>query len=236
MAIVNSKGDSNWVMTQSWDELLFLHWEVPADILGKKVPPQLQLDTYQGKAWLGIVPFAMNHIRAKGLPEIPFARSFLECNVRTYVTYKGEPGVYFFSLDANHALAVEGARKLFSLPYVHAEMSMKVKGRTVSYRTRRTHRGSANECLEIDYTPGKRLPSEKGSLTEWLTERYCLWTVKDEDVYKGEIAHDPWELYEAKAHIREQSLWPGLQNPQHVCYSSRQKAYIWRLQNMSHCN
>jgi uncharacterized protein len=219
-------------MTQSWDELLFLHWQLPAEVLSEKIPDQLQLDTYQGKAWLGIVPFAMNHIRGRGLPEIPFARSFLECNVRTYVTYKGEPGVYFFSLDANHAPAVEGARKFFSLPYVHAEMNMKIRNRTVSYSTKRTHRGSNNESLEVDYTPGQRIPAEKGSLTEWLTERYCLWTVKGGQVCKGEIAHEPWELYEAKVDIREQTLWPELQNPQHVCYSQRQKAYLRRLNKM----
>ncbi|WP_113929599.1 DUF2071 domain-containing protein [Bacillus sp. P14.5] len=223
---------AGWIMTQTWEHVLFLHWQVPVEELKEKLPAQLELDTYEGNAWIGIIPFAMNHIRGRGLPEIPFARTFLECNVRTYVTYKGEPGVYFFSLDANHAPAVAGARRFFSLPYFNADMKMEVSNGTVKYSTRRIHTGTNGESLKIEYTHGERIQPVKGSLTEWLTERYCLWTIKDNEVYKGAIHHKPWELYEAQSIIEEQSLWPQPKEEEtivHQCYSPSLTAYIWPL-------
>ncbi|MGD7023179.1 YqjF family protein [Rossellomorea vietnamensis] len=226
------KDMSGWMMKQTWENLLFLHWQVPVEELRAKLPAQLELDTYEGKAWVGIVPFSMNHIRVRGLPEIPFARSFLECNVRKYVKYKGEPGVYFFSLDANHAPAVAGARRFFSLPYFNADMKMEVSNGTVKYSTRRVHKGTNGESLKIEYTPGERIHTVKGSLTEWLTERYCLWTIKNNRVYKGAIQHKPWELYEAHSFIKEQSLWPQPKEEEtevHQCYSPSLTAYIWPL-------
>ncbi|WP_421383860.1 YqjF family protein [Bacillus salacetis] len=226
----NKKG--GWLMKQTWEHLLFLHWQVPADELKEKIPQQLELDTFDGKAWIGIIPFSITHMRVHGLPEIPFARSFLECNVRTYVTFNGEPGVYFFSLDAAHAPAVTGARCFFHLPYFHADMKMGIDQGTVHYRTKRIHKGTNEERLKIDYTPGGRIDSQKGSLTEWLTERYCLWTVKDDRVYRGDIAHEPWELYDSDHFIQEQTLWPGLKGSGravHQCYSRKQTAYIWAL-------
>jgi uncharacterized protein len=227
----NKKG--GWLMKQTWEHLLFLHWQVPVEALKEKIPPQLELDTYNGKAWVGIIPFAINHMRVHGLPEIPFARSFLECNVRTYVTYNGEPGVYFFSLDADHAPAVTGARSLFHLPYFHADMKMDIDQETIHYRTKRVHKGTNGESLRMNYTPGGQIPVEKDSLTEWLTERYCLWAVKGNQVFKGDIAHEPWELYEADYTIQEQALWPGLSGKAaHQCYSPKQTAYIWRLNRM----
>ncbi|MGM0847197.1 MAG: YqjF family protein [Bacillota bacterium] len=222
---------AGWLMKQTWEHLLFLHWQVSEEEIKEKLPPQLELDMYEGKAWIGIVPFAMNHIRVRGLPEIPFARSFLECNVRTYVTYKGEPGVYFFSLDANHSPAVTGARRFFHLPYYKADMKMEIDDGTINYSTTRVHEGSNGESLKISYTPGERIYSEKGSLTEWLTERYCLWTVKDQQVYKGAIQHKPWELYEAQSFLKEQSLWPAreAETEIHQCYSPSLTAYLWPL-------
>lgn len=225
------KRKGGWLMKQTWEHLLFLHWPVPVEDLREKLPSQLELDTFDEEAWIGIVPFAVNHMRVHGLPEIPFARSFLQCNVRTYVTYNGEPGVYFFSLDADHAPSVMGARSFFHLPYYHAEMEMYLVAETINYKTRRTHKGTKGESLNIVYTPGERLSSPTGSLTEWLSERYCLWTVKGNQVYKGDIDHDPWELFEAESVIHEQSLWAGLQDkrPVHQCYSPKQTAYIWPL-------
>jgi uncharacterized protein len=223
---------NGWLMKQTWEHLLFLHWEEKAGIVQEMIPRELELDTYQGSAWIGIVPFAVKHMRGHGMPEIPFARSFLECNVRTYVTYKGEPGVYFFSLDADHAPVIAGARNFFHLPYYRAEMEMFIGHETIQYSTRRTHKGTNGESLKMDYTPGSPLPEKKSPLTDWLTERYCLWTVKDGKVYKGEIAHEPWELYEAESVIYEQSLWQGgtfTNKRLHQCYSRQQTAYFWPL-------
>ncbi|RIW33235.1 DUF2071 domain-containing protein [Bacillus salacetis] len=224
-----------WLLKQTWEHLLFLHWEVPADVLEDKIPRELELDTFQGSAWVGIVPFAVNHMRGRGLPEIPFARSYLECNVRTYVTYKGDPGVYFFSLDANHLPVTAGARKFFHLPYYQAEMKMAAEKGSIHFSTRRIQKGTNAESLWIEYTPGAPLPEKKNPLTNWLTERYCLWTVKDGEVYKGEIAHETWKLHEAESVIHEQSLWQaGISNNQnvHLCCAPKQTAFLWPVRRI----
>ena len=106
--------ERSWVMAQTWQYLLFAHWEVETDILRPLIPPQLELETYNDKAWLGVVPFLMNHVRLRHLPEVPGTRRFPELNVRTYVTCQDKPGVWFFSLDAANRLAVMGARWFFS--------------------------------------------------------------------------------------------------------------------------
>jgi len=97
-----------WVMTQQWNDLLFLHYEIAPEKLRDLVPSTLTLDTYQQRAWLSITPFWMNHLRPPGIPSLPWVSQFSELNVRTYVAYEGRPGVYFFSLDASHLSAVWG--------------------------------------------------------------------------------------------------------------------------------
>lgn len=112
-------------MRQTWNDVLFAHWPVDVSILRALVPSVLELDTYNGQAWISMLPFMLTNLRARYLPAIPGARAFPELNLRTYVTYKGKPGIYFFSLDADHRLAVLGARTFFHLPYFYADMKAK---------------------------------------------------------------------------------------------------------------
>jgi len=128
-------------MSQYWERLLFMHWPVPVDVMRAHLPDALTPDTFDGRAWLGVVPFSMRGIRARFMPPIPGTSRFLELNVRTYVTLDGKPGVYFFSLDAASKLAVRVARKWFSLPYMDATMALDEDGDTISYRSTRTHEG-----------------------------------------------------------------------------------------------
>ena len=116
-----------WIMTQRWNDLLFLHYPVAPEVLRPLVPEVLTLDTYKQRAWVTVTPFWINHLRPPGVPSLPWLSHFSEINVRTYVTYDGKPGVYFFSLDASNLSAVWGARVFYRLPYWQA--SMKVKGR-----------------------------------------------------------------------------------------------------------
>src|ERR1700674_1035433 len=98
------------VMTQSWPDLLFAHWPVDAEKLRALIPERLEIDTFDGRAWLAVVPFRMTNVRLRGTPAVPWLSAFPELNMRTYVTYDGEPGVWFFSLDAGNSLAVAIAR------------------------------------------------------------------------------------------------------------------------------
>jgi uncharacterized protein YqjF (DUF2071 family) len=192
-----------WFMTQSWHDLLFAHWPVDARMLKEKLPAGLPLDTFDGQAWIGIVPFHMTNVAPRGVPSIPFVSAFPELNVRTYVTLHGKPGVYFFSLDAGSALAVAAARTLFHLPYYAAEMSVTEADGEIRYSSRRETRMPGLGEFEATYRPvGPVQPPAPGSLEYFLTERYCLYTVDDSFHAKRlEIHHWPWPLQIAEARI-----------------------------------
>src|SRR5215469_17026199 len=134
-----------WVMTQRWNDLLFAHWQLEPKVLAALIPPGIQLDTFMGSAWLGIVPFWMDRIKVRGIPPVPGTRTFPELNVRTYVRdpRTGTPGVYFFSLDAGNLPAVLAARAVYNLPYYWAEMRIQQRSeREFYYSSRRRFTGS----------------------------------------------------------------------------------------------
>lgn len=205
-----------WVMRQTWYNLLFAHWPIPTAALRALVPQALPLDTYEGQAWLGIVPFVMSNVHPRGLPSVPWLSHFPELNVRTYVTMteKGvaKPGVYFFSLDAGNPVAVMLARRFFLLPYFHARMaSWETRDRWVEYRSHRIHRDAAPANFKARYRPtGRVYLSTPGSLEHWLTERYALYTVDAKGrPYIGEIHHVQWPLQPAEAELDPGSLAGG---------------------------
>jgi uncharacterized protein YqjF (DUF2071 family) len=186
------------IMHQNWGKLLFMHWRIDEQLLRQLIPPPLQIDTFDGSAWIGIVPFTMWGIRASFLPPIPGTSAFHELNVRTYVHYQGVPSVWFLSLDAANKLAVWGARKSYYLPYFNAQMSLDQTGNTIRYSsTRRDSRGAPAE-LQATWTIGERLPQlSPGSLEFFLTERYCLHSENKCQIYASRIHHQPWPLQAA---------------------------------------
>lgn len=225
-----------WIMEQTWERLLFAHWALPADRLKGLIPPELELDTFDGSAWVAVVPFDMSGIRLRGLPPIPGTSAFPECNMRTYVTVQGKPGVYFFSLEAANALAVALARRFVHLPYYRADMRIAEADGLVRYASRRTHRGAPDAEFEGEYAPvSETFRAEAGSLEAWLTDRYCLYTVYRGRVYRGNIHHKPWPLQRASADIRRNTLaaasgieLPGAAPLLH--YASALDVWIWPLE------
>jgi hypothetical protein len=196
------------VMNMTWLNLAFLHWRVDARALEPFIPKGLTLETFDGSAWLGVVPFRMANVRLDGLPAVPGTHNFLELNVRTYVTDGKRPGVWFFSLDCQNALAVRGARGLFHLPYLDAAMREVKTGESTAYSSRRTHRLEPNADFEATYQPsGAPFASSPGTLEHWLTERYCLYSAdRAGRVYRGEIHHAPWALQPATCEIRRNTM------------------------------
>lgn len=190
-----------WIMTQTWNDLLFAHWPLDPGLLVPKIPSAMQLDLFEGLAWIGIVPFRMTNVSVRGLPALPWISEFPELNVRTYVRVGSRSGVYFFSLDASSALAVKAARALFCLPYYTASMEVRVEGKGVQYTSRRTHRGARPAELRASYQPsGKVFRPEAGSLEYFLTERYCLYTLdRSSRLRTVDIHHPPWPLQDATA-------------------------------------
>jgi uncharacterized protein len=192
-----------WVMGQTWNDLLFAHWAVPPDMLRPMLPAGLELDTFEGKAWVGVVPFHMTDIHLRGVPPIPFTSAFPELNVRTYVVLGGKPGVWFFSLDAFHLAAVEVARLTYNLPYFHAQMRTRCENGVVQYFSRRRDWRAKSGAFIGKYRPiSDVFFTEDGTLEHWLTARFALYAADRQGaLYRGEIAHAPWQLQHAEAEI-----------------------------------
>jgi len=190
-------------MTQSWHDLLFAHWPIDAHVLRNKLPPDLPLDLFEGRAWIGIVPFHMSNVGPRGVPWLPFVSAFAELNVRTYVTMNGKPGVFFFSLDAASALAVAAARTVLNLPYHLATMTVDAESGSVRYRSRRrASRTGAAEFVARYWPVGPPRSPQRGTLEYFLTERYCLYAVDRRGrIRRLEIHHPPWPLQSAAAEI-----------------------------------
>jgi uncharacterized protein len=189
------------IMHMRWLSLMFMHWPVSMEAVRQMrpaVPDGLEIDTFEGCAWVGLVPFTMRDVRPACTPSIPGVSHFHECNVRTYVTHGGEPGVWFFSLDAVSRLAVWGARRFFKLPYHLADMSLDRRGDEVRYRTVR--RGDRGAHLRCAWRAGKPLPCARpGELAHFLTERYCLYASDERGgLFRGKISHQPWSLRTAE--------------------------------------
>ena len=200
---------ARWSVAMRWHDLLFMHWPVSAAALRPLLPAGLDLDTFGGEAWLGVVPFRMTGIRHRLGPALPWVSAFAELNVRTYATAGGRPGVWFVSLDAANPLAVRAARWRFRLPYFDARMAVAADGPDgVRYASERTHRGASPAGFAARYRPtGPAYRSVAGSLEHWLTERYCLYAADAGGrVFRGEVAHAPWPLQPAEAQVERNTM------------------------------
>lgn len=185
---VREKPTRSPVMYQTWQDLLFLHWEIDPEVITDRIPNRLTVDLHEGKTYLGLVPFFMKKIRPRFLPSMPWLSNFLELNVRAYVHDEhGRPGVWFFSLDCNQPIAVEMARKFFHLPYQHARMTSE----GTSYLCQRKGR---EETAAFEYPEmGPLATAEPGSLEFFLLERYLLFSESRKgQIHCGQVHHEPY--------------------------------------------
>lgn len=180
---------------QRWQSLLFMHWRVPVEAIRPLVPASLELDLFEGQAFIGLVPFAMKGVRPSWSPK-RLAFDFLETNVRTYVHRKGQPGVYFLSLDAASRIAVGIARAFWGLPYFFAQMELSQQG---SETICRSNRGAKGASLDVTYRIGEALPaSHPDSLEFFFLERYLLFVERGSVCYSGQVHHVPYPAYRAE--------------------------------------
>ena len=204
-----------WAMRMRWCDLLFAHWRVEAATLRRLIPGELELDLFDGQAYVGAVPFVMEGVSPRLVPDVPGLHRFPELNLRTYVKAGGKPSVWFFSLDAGQRLAVRVARRFFHLPYFDAKFQIDHKGEGVEYSSVRTHRNAPKATFAANYRPiGPVYHSAPGSLDSWLTDRYCLSAVDSAgNLYRGEIDHDRWPLQPAAGEVEVNTLgdWLGIE-------------------------
>ena len=220
-----------WLMRQTWSDLAFIHWAIDVDVLRGYIPDRLEIDTFGGQAWIGIVPFDMSDIAPRGLPSIPAISDFPEINVRTYVKYGGKAGVWFFSLDVPNPLAVVVARLAFHLPYNLARVELERRGRDIGYR-------AAYSARRFEALYGPELSRTVGDprFAHWATERYCLYSGDGRGrLFRGEIHHRPWNAVPAKLEIVENSFLRDLsvreQHPD-VLFSERIEVVVWPLEEL----
>jgi uncharacterized protein YqjF (DUF2071 family) len=224
-------------MAQSWHDLLFAHWPVEAEKLRPLIPDRLEIDLFEGQAWLAVVPFRMTGVRLRGPPAASWLSAFPELNVRTYVTYGGKAGVWFFSLDAGNPLAVAIARAWFHLPYFRASMRCAERSGWIEYASQRNHSGAAQAALQGRYHPiAPVFLSRPGTLEHFLTERYCLYAFDGRGrIIRGEIHHPPWLLQLAEAEFSQNSMADaaGVALPASaplLHFAKRQDVLVWRPQ------
>ena len=229
-----------WLMAMKWHDLMFMHWPLKPEVLRPLLPAGLALDTYQGEAWIGIVPFRMTGVRPRLVPPVPGMSAFPELNVRTYVTAEGKRGVWFFSLDAANRLAVRVARWGFHLPYFDARMQCLPERDGIRYMSLRTHRDVAPAEFIASYRPTGpvRIP-DPGSLDDFLTMRLCLYSAApDGTIYRGDIAHPPWPLQPAEAEVERNTMADQLKIrlpdvPPLLHFAKRLDVVAWRIRKVA---
>lgn len=191
----------DWRVAMRWSKLLFAHWPIDPTLLQPLVHRDVQVDTFNGAAWIGVIPFVMSDIRLRGLPPIPGARRFLELNVRSYVRHRSERAVWFFSLDAASLPAVLAARAWYRLNYRWATMDFAESPdqfRTLHYTSRRR---AGDAALDIRYRPADGvIEKSRDSLAHFLAERYQLLTLgRGGRLFRAKVHHAPWTLRPADA-------------------------------------
>jgi len=221
----------HWVMSQTWDELLFAHWGLPPARLAALIAPPLELDTFDGHAWLGVVAFRLSRIQLRGCPVLPAVSDFAEVNLRTYVRVGDRPGVLFLSLHCPNRLAMSLARPWFRLPYRHARVALGVVSEAVHFSSRRQD--------GVDFAAVYRTGSAPvGDLERWLSERYCYYVqTPSAAVYRCDIAHEPWTLARADARISRNTLAEpfglSLAGEPLVHYAAHMDTRIWPIRRVA---
>lgn len=223
--------ETPWAWRQAWLDLLFIHYEVDAGLLRHVLPDGLELELFEGKAWVGVVPFRMEGVAKRDWPAPAWLCDFAEINVRTYVRHAGKAGVWFLSLDVMNPLVAGFARTFFHLPYFSALMAVKKQGEVVNYSVRRGERR-----FDAGFSGEAPAPSSPGSFAYWATERYCLYSVNRAGrLFRAEVQHPKWPLQVARLDLRADTMSAlplGAMRPE-AYFSPRVDVVIWPLEQVA---
>lgn len=224
-----------WRWQQSWNDVLFVHFPCPKEKLRPLVPKSLNIEEFNGKCWIGIIPLKMNAVTMRPFPAIPGISYFKELNVRVYVEFKGRSGVYFLSLDATSSLAVWIGKNLFQLPYKHANIEFKKENGENFFHSKRKE-GKDQSEFSLSYSPNSEIFEAKPETLEYFfTERYCLYTQTQSGLYRGDVHHGPWPLQQAKCQIFSNTILKDfdIKIQPLVLYSEGVDVILWNLEKVS---
>jgi len=233
--------DGPIVMRPQWKGLLFLHWEFSPELVAPLLPEGLELDLFEGRAYVGLVPFEMAQVIPRFVPDLGrfgfFYSRFAELNVRTYVKRDGVPGVWFFSLDAASSLAVLTARAWFKLPYFKARMRMRATSNGFDFWSKRLWPSPAGAATRVRFevATGDTRAALPDSLEEFLVERYVLYSKRGTQLFRGRVFHEPYQLQDAQVSVlRETNLRAaGFIRPKsapHILFSRGVDVEVWDLE------
>lgn len=227
------------VMTQQWRDLVFAHWAYQPEIVEALLPDGVELDTFEGNAYVGLVPFNMRNLRLRGLPPIPTTANFAEVNVRTYVKSRGRSAVWFFSLDTQKLLPTLVARLAFKLPYCYGTAKVTLTGRgegailTSNVERRWPHHSTSALAVRVG------APAQPGPLEKFLTSRWGLVSSSRGDrLWYGPVEHEPWPLHSAELlHLDDHLITAaGLPRPEgepHLLFSPGVHTTIHSLEKLA---
>lgn len=228
-----------WTWRQSWYDLLFAHWPIPAANLRRLVPEGLHIQEFDGTSWIGVVPFRMAGVMRRPLPDLPWVSAFPELNLRLYVERDGKPGVWFLSLDAANALAVWAARRFFHLPYHRACIAFAGGPDGLAFRSDRVG-PEPGVHFQATYRPvSDPFEARPGTLEAFLAERYCLYARSPGGhLYRAEVHHAPWPLQRAEGEVAAGELLAPLglsvgARPPILHYSRGVDVVVWPLERLA---
>ena len=222
--------DRPHALSQEWRNLTFMHWEVEPSKIETYLPEGLELDLYEGKAYVGTIPFQMKNVRPRFLPAVPGISTFPEFNIRTYVTKNGIPGVLFLTLDARSRITCWHAPRAYGLPYRYAKCYLKKKDNNFIWKSKRV----SDECRLI----GEEMQASKNSLEYFLFERYSLYTEMNGKLHMAYTLHEPWIFQEAEVKLTNNSLTEcynlgiDAMKPQYVHASSGVHVLTWPIKEV----
>jgi hypothetical protein len=221
--------NKNWQYYQEWNKALFLHWEIPFDILRKCVPDKFNIDTFNGHCYVSLVAFTMEKIRPRCLPYVAYISNFDEINLRTYIDNGNKKGVYFLNIEAEKILSTYIAKALSGLPYEKSN----IKRTDKKYKSINSQKGY---YLDTEFEI-KDIIDHKTELDKWLTERYCLYLEKDQESYYYDIHHKEWtikniEIKQLKLSYKIGHIDLCKKQPNLVHYSDGVKVIAWKRQKL----
>lgn len=191
-------------LAQDWRFLTFMHWRVDIEKLRHHVPEGLEIDTFEGDAYIGLVPFMMKHVRPSWFVSTPGISNFPEFNIRTYVKKDGIAGVFFLTLEAKSLVTCNFAPRTYGLPYRYAKGNVKKSGDKWNWRSSRNN--GQFKLAGTTEVIGEQMQAQPGSLEEFLFERYSLYTSHKGSLRRGYTHHNKWKFQLAKVELTENSL------------------------------
>ena len=205
-------------------------------IRDRYIPEGLELDLFEGKAYVGVIPFQMKNVRPRLLPAVPGISTFPEFNIRTYVKKNGKAGVLFLTLEAQSRITCWHAPRAYGLPYRYAKCQLRFSNEKFVWKSKNVRDGSSLEG-ECKLT-GKQRKAEKDTLEYFLFERYSLYTEHNEKLHMAYTLHEPWIFQDGEVTISDNSLTQSYElgidvmNPQHVHASSGVYVLTWPIQEV----